>query len=205
MSSYVVGLTGGIASGKSNLSRALKQAGVRVVDADAVSRGLTAPGGKALLAIRAAFGAQVFDGEMLNRRALSDRVFSDPEEMKKLNGLMHPMILDTIRQELDAWEGPAVLEAPLLYETGIDAWCDEVWCAYVPQDEQIRRLRHREGVTWREALRRIRSQMPAREKARRARHVIRTNGTKEDSARIVLALWQQLPAVQHEAEGETTP
>lgn len=204
MSSYIVGLTGGIACGKSNLSRALQQAGVQVIDADAVSRGLTAPGGKALPAIREIWGDQVFDGDILNRRALSDRVFSDPEEMKKLNGLMHPMILDAIRRALDAWPGPAVLEAPLLYETGIDAWCDEVWCAYVPQREQIRRLRHREGVTWREALRRIRSQMPAREKAQRSRHVIRTDGTKEDSGHIVLSLWRQLPAVQHEAEGEPT-
>ena len=201
MSIYTVGLTGGIACGKSNLSRALRAAGARVIDADEVSRSLTAPGGAALPAIRAIWGDAVFDGGALNRRALSDRVFSDPEEMKKLNGLMHPMILDAIRWELDDWEGPAVLEAPLLYETGIDRWCDEVWCAYVPQTEQVRRLRHREGVTWREALRRIRSQMPAREKARRSRHVIRTDGTKQESAAIVLALWREVMA-REEIKGE---
>ena len=201
MSIYTVGLTGGIACGKSNLSRALRAAGARVIDADEVSRSLTAPGGAALPAIRAIWGDAVFDGGALNRRALSDRVFSDPEEMKKLNGLMHPMILDAIRRELDDWEGPAVLEAPLLYETGIDRWCDEVWCAYVPQTEQVRRLRHREGVTWREALRRIRSQMPAREKARRSRHVIRTDGTKQESAAIVLALWREVMA-REEIKGE---
>ena len=204
MSSYIVGLTGGIACGKSNLSRALRQAGIRVVDADEISRSLTAPGGAALPAIRKIWGDGVFDGEKLNRRALSDRVFSDPAEMKKLNDLMHPMILSAIRKELDAWDGPAVLEAPLLFETGIDRWCDEIWCAYVPQEEQVRRLRHRKGVTRKEALRRIRSQMPAREKAKRTRHVIRTDGTKQESAAIALGLWQGLFPNQESAEGEST-
>ena len=204
MSSYVVGLTGGIACGKSNLSRALRQAGVRVVDADEISRSLTAENGAALPAIRAVWGDQVFDGETLNRRALSDRVFSDAGEMKKLNDLMHPMILAAVRKELDAWDGPAVLEAPLLFETGIDQWCDEVWCAYVPQKEQVRRLRHREGVTRQEALRCIRSQTPAREKAKRSRHVIRTDGTKQDSARIALTLWRSLFPDTESAEGEKT-
>ena len=99
MSNYVIGLTGGIACGKTNLTRALLAAGAPVIDADEISRSLTASGGSALPAIRAAWGDRVFDGEELNRRALSDIVFKDPEERKKLNAILHPLIFSRIRQE----------------------------------------------------------------------------------------------------------
>ena len=93
MSKYVIGLTGGIACGKSNISRSLKAAGVPVIDADEISRNLTAPGGPALPAIREKWGEKVFDGEELNRRALSDIVFSDPAAREALNAIIHPMVL----------------------------------------------------------------------------------------------------------------
>ena len=192
MSNYVVGLTGGIACGKTNLTRALLRAGAPVIDADEISRGLTAPGGLALPAIRAEWGEKVFDGEELNRRALSDIVFKHPEERKKLNALLHPLIFSLIRQAIDCQDGPVVLDVPLLFETGLDQWCDEIWCAYVPQAEQVRRLVKREGVSQREALRRIHAQMPTREKVKRSDHMIRTDGTKEQSAAIALALWEDV-------------
>ncbi len=192
MSNYVVGLTGGIACGKTNLTRALLNAGATVIDADQISRSLTAPGGPALPVIRSVWGEKVFDGESLNRRALPDIVFTKPEERQKRNDLLHPMIFSEIRRALDAADGPVALDVPLLFETGLDAWCDEIWCAYVPQTEQVRRLVKREGVSQREALRRIHAQMPTREKAKKAQHVIRTDGTKEQSAAIVLALWQDV-------------
>ena len=191
MSSYVIGLTGGIACGKTNLTRALQRAGAPVIDADEISRGLTAPGGPALPAIRETWGDRVFDGEALNRRALSDIVFKQPEERDKLNRLLHPLIFAEMRRQMDAQEGPVALDVPLLFETGLDAWCDEIWCAYVPQKEQVRRLVKREGVSQREALRRVRAQMSTREKAKKSHHVIRTDGTKEQSAQIVLSLWQE--------------
>lgn len=190
MSSYVIGLTGGIACGKSNLSRALRENGVPVVDADEISRALTAPGGAALPRIREAFGDAVFDGEILSRRALSDAVFADAKAREKLNGILHPMIFTEMRRQMAQTDGPVVLDVPLLFETGLENWCDEIWCAYVPQREQIRRLRKREGITVRKALQRIRSQMPTLTKRRKADHVIRTEGTKLESGRIVLALWQ---------------
>ena len=191
MSSYVIGLTGGIACGKTNLTRALQRAGAPVIDADEISRGLTAPGGPALPAIRETWGDRVFDGKELNRRALSDIVFKQPEERDKLNRLLHPLIFAEMRRQMDAQEGPVALDVPLLFETGLDAWCDEIWCAYVPQKEQVRRLVKREGVSQREALRRVRAQMSTREKAKKSHHVIRTDGTKEQSAQIVLSLWQE--------------
>ena len=160
MSSYVIGLTGGIACGKSNISRTLMENGVPVVDADRISREMTAPGGPALPQIRAAFGDGIF------------------------NGILHPMIFAEMRRQMDAVDGAVVLDVPLLFETGMEDWCDEIWCAYAPQKEQIRRLRKREGLTVRAALLRIHSQMPTMEKRRRADQVIRTAGTKVESGRI---------------------
>ena len=191
MSKYVIGLTGGIACGKSNISKALKAAGVPVIDADEISRSLTAKGGPALPAIREKWGEKVFDGEELNRRALSDIVFSDPAARDALNAIIHPMVLEEIHRQMDAADGPVVMDVPLLYEVGMDTWCDEIWCAYAPQKEQVRRVRKRGQITYAEALRRIHSQMPVMEKRRRADHVIRTTGTKEESGLAALALWQE--------------
>ena len=190
MSNYVIGLTGGIACGKSNLSKALKEHGVPVVDADEISRALTAKGGAALPCIRERFGDKVFDGDELNRRALSDIVFSDPAARDALNAILHPMVLSEIRRQLDETDGPAVMDVPLLYEVGMDSWCQEIWCAHVPQKEQVRRVRRRGAITYKEALRRIHSQMPVMEKRRRADYVIRTEGPKAESAAIALGLWR---------------
>ncbi|MBQ6959855.1 MAG: dephospho-CoA kinase [Clostridia bacterium] len=198
MSKYVIGLTGGIACGKSNISRSLKAAGVPVIDADEISRNLTAPGGPALPAIREKWGEKVFDGEELNRRALSDIVFSDPAAREALNAIIHPMVLSEIHRRMDETDGPVVMDVPLLYEVGMDSWCDEIWCAYAPQKEQVRRVRKRGEITYAEALRRIHSQMPVMEKRRRADHMIRTTGTKEESGRAALSLWQD--AVKRAAE-----
>ena len=195
MSVLIVGITGGIACGKTNLTDALLGAGVRVVDADEVSRALTAPGGKGLPALREAFGDGVFDGEALNRRALGEMVFADPEKKTRLNACLHPLILAECRRLIDGTgEGVVFLSAPLLYECGMDAWCDRVWCAYVPQKEQLRRLMARDRLTRGAALRRIRSQMPALEKARRSQAVIRTDGSPAQSAEKVLALYRALTA-----------
>ena len=191
MSKYVIGLTGGIACGKSNISRSLKAAGVPVIDADEISRNLTAAGGPALPAIREKWGEKVFEGEELNRRALSDIVFSDPAAREQLNAIIHPLVLSEIHRRMDETDGPVVMDVPLLYEVGIDSWCDEIWCAYAPQKEQVRRVRTRGQITYAEALRRIHSQMPVMEKRRRADHMIRTTGTKEESGRAALSLGQE--------------
>ena len=192
MSDYLVGITGGIACGKSNLTAALKRIGVPVVDADAISHSLTGEKGEALPFLREAFGDGIFDGETLNRKRLGQIVFSDPEKRERLNALLHPMILRKMREEIDQTPGIVFMDVPLLFECGMDTWCNEVWCAYVPQKEQIARLRERDGITRKAALQKIRVQMSGLEKARRADRVIRTDGSTEESGRIVLSLYQQL-------------
>ena len=191
MSSYVIGLTGGIACGKTNLTDSLRSIGVPVVDADEVSRAVTANGGAALPAIRKTFGDEVFNGDELNRPAIAAIVFSNNEKRALLNAITHPIILTECKRMLDAIPGPAVYSVPLLFECGLERECDEVWCAYIPQKEQIKRLRARDGITHKKALEKIRSQMPTLQKARLSHRIIRTDGSKEESALLIITLWQE--------------
>ena len=187
----IIGLTGGIACGKSHLSAALRAHGATVIDADEISRSLTAPGGPALPKIRERIGDGVFDGADLNRQRLAARVFGDREELAALNGIVHPLVFQEIDAQLALHQlQPAlVVDLPLLYETGFENRCKEVWAAYAPEDLQLRRLQDR-GLSLKEAQDRIQSQMPAMEKARRADYVIETTGSKRQSAQAVIRLYE---------------
>jgi dephospho-CoA kinase len=192
---YVIALTGGIASGKTTLLNAMQKLGAPVIDADQISRSLTAPGGEALPLIRAAFGEGVFheDGT-LDRKALAAIVFSNEEARLRLEGIIHPMVAARIRRELSEislTHKAAVVDIPLLYESSMESMADEVWCVYVPKREQINRLRARDGLTQKQALMRLNSQMDPREKCRRADHVIRTDGLPSESAAQASFLWQE--------------
>ena len=193
---YVVALTGGIASGKSTLLAALRHHGVPVVDADQISRSLTAPGGEALPVIREAFGEAVFreDGT-LDRKALAAVVFSDESARRRLEAIIHPMVDRRMRKELAAislMHPAAVVDIPLLYESGMESIADEIWCVYVPKKEQLRRLRERDKLNSEQAMLRLKSQMDPREKCRRSDHVIHTGGAPEETAQKAMILWQQV-------------
>ncbi len=186
---YVLGLTGGIACGKSYVARLLRQCGIPVLDADAISRSLTADHGEALPAIRAAFGDQVFDGDVLNRRALGNLVFSDAAARRRLEEILHPMIIGRMRRETEDADAALVAwDVPLLYETGMDAQCNEVWCVSVPPGMQIRRIMRRDGLSRTQAAQRVQSQMPLAEKRRRADHVIDTSVNYRSTNRRVRGL-----------------
>lgn len=190
---YLIGLTGGIACGKTNLSGALAGAGAVVIDADEISRALTGENGGALPGIRAEFGDQVFDGGKLNRSKLAKLAFFDPGALARLNAVTHPLIFGEIDRQIALHQDqPAlVLDVPLLFETGADKRCDEIWCACAPRETQLERLLDR-GLSEEEALRRIDSQMSTEEKARRSDHVILTTGSKEESASRVVKLWEDV-------------
>ena len=194
--SYILGLTGGISTGKSHLSDTLRGKGVPVVDADRISHAVTAPGGAAIPRILEAFSADyVRDGE-LDRKALGSLVFSDPEALAKLNALTHPLIFDEMQAQIAEAEKSGapvvVLDVPLLFETGFDRLCDEVWCAWIPKKLQLERLMARNVLTRAEAESRIGSQMSAWEKRRRSDRYIDTRGTKDESAAKVSAMYEEL-------------
>ncbi|MBQ2833557.1 MAG: dephospho-CoA kinase [Clostridia bacterium] len=186
-----IGLTGSIACGKSTVSSYLRGLGFVVADADAISHELTAPGGAALPLLRAHFGEGVFSGNELDRKKLASLVFSDSEQRKALNAILHPLIIARIQDQLEANDAPATLvfgDVPLLYECGMDAMFDKIWVVSAPRSTQIARLYERDGLTAQEAAKRIDAQMPLCEKERRADAVISTDGPVEQTRRQVRSL-----------------
>lgn len=193
-----VGLTGGIGTGKSHVSRRMRAAGVPVVDADQLAREVVAPGTPGLAAIVARFGPQIVgpDGA-LRRPELAALVFSDPGARRDLEAIVHP----AVRRETDAFFAAlpagtpfAVADIPLLYETGRDADFDVVVVASCPPELQVARVMARDGVTEAAVRQRMAAQLPIDEKARRADYVIDTSGTFEDTDIGVTRVLQALLA-----------
>jgi len=191
-----IGLTGSIACGKSTVSGYLRTLGYPVVDADAISRAMTAPGGQALPAIREAFGGGVFQADgTLDRRMLGSVVFSSPERRAQLNAILHPMILSEIRRQLHAQDaaGQTVFgDIPLLYECGMEADFDQVWVVSASRETQIARLHERDGLARDEAEKRIDAQMPLARKENSADAVISTEGSIEQTQAQVRRLLDHL-------------
>ena len=190
-----IGLTGSIACGKSTVSAYLASLGCTIVDADAISRALTADGGAALPAVRQAFGDSVFRGKSLDRRALGRLVFSDSQKRDELNAILHPLILREIARQLDTLDVPEKLvigDIPLLYECGMQTLFDAVWVVSVPRETQIERLALRDGLDRTQAEQRIDAQMPLSQKEKLADAVIHTDGTIEQTQRQIDALLRRL-------------
>ncbi|MCL1854264.1 MAG: dephospho-CoA kinase [Clostridia bacterium] len=181
----LIAITGGIACGKSTVAEWLRQEGAAVIDADAVSRTLTQRGGEALPLIRRTFGNEMFhpDGE-LDRARLAEKVFGDEKALAKLNGILHPLVLrrmeDEIKILLKAGHSTLVLDVPLLYEAELESMADWVVCISAPEELQIQRLIARDGLTRNQAEVRISSQWPLQEKERRADEVIHTDRPPEE-------------------------
>ena len=190
-----IGLTGSIACGKSTVSSYLRTLGFPVVDADAISHAMTAPGGRALPAIRHAFGDGVFDGEALNRRALGSLVFADSGKRRQLNAIVHPLIISAVDEELrrlDEADSAVFGDVPLLYECSMAGMFDCVWVVSASRETQIERLFDRDGLSREEAEQRIDAQMPLEQKRALADAVIDTDGPVENTRRQVDALIQSL-------------
>ena len=190
-----IAVTGGIASGKTTLMNALRALSACVIDADEAARDLTARDGLALPRLREVFGEAFFKADgLLNRAALAEAVFREAAMRERLNAVMFPLIKQEIDRQIKALaaagEMLVLVEAPLLYEAGMEGLYDEVWCVYLPKREQVKRLMARDGLTRFQALRRIESQMPLLYKARRADKVIRTDGILAGSIAAITALYE---------------
>ncbi|MBQ6374539.1 MAG: dephospho-CoA kinase [Clostridia bacterium] len=193
---YVIGLTGGMGSGKSEAARYLETLGAARFDADEVSHALTAPGGVALPAIREAFGDGVFhpDGT-LDRTALAGIVFASAADRRILESILHPLVQRQMLEMMDrageAGVPVVILDVPLLFETGMDALCDETWALYAPREMQISRIVARDGLTREQASARIDSQMPTEERNARATHAVNTDQPVEKTRQILGQLYHQ--------------
>ncbi len=196
----VIAITGGIGSGKSTLSALFAQWGAVVVDADAISRKLTAPNGEALPRIRDVFGDTVFHADgTLDRAALAGRVFGDDTAaLAKLNAIMHPLIIRDSVRALDLLRAQgvkaAVIDAPLLFETGMDALADAIVCVTAPLAVRLRRIGRRDALTREQALKRIRSQNPAARNESLADYVFTTNTPMFITRWKARTLWKRILA-----------
>lgn len=190
----IIGLTGGIACGKTTVATMLKELGASIIDADAISHELTAPGGEALPAIREAFGRLVFfpDGT-LNREVLGALVFSNEAERETLNRVTHPLILNRLKEDIETCRKMGavivVLDVPLLFEVGAEKLADLTVCTTSPEEVQIERMRTRSGLGREQAIKRIESQMPLSEKEARADVVLDTNKPLDELQQEVLKLY----------------
>jgi len=193
----LIGLTGSIASGKSTVTRALRELGVPVIDADAIVREVQEPGTPVLAAIAQEFGPGVIrpDGS-LDRKALGAIVFRDPARRRALEAIVHPEVRRRMLAEVERYraEGrPAVvLDLPILFETGWEDLVDEVWVVYVDRETQKTRLMARDGLSAEEAELRIAAQMDLEEKVARADRVIDNRGTEAETRAQVAELVKEL-------------
>ena len=186
----LIGITGSIACGKSTVSRELVRRGWPVIDGDALSRELTAPGGRAMKDIRSAFGNQyVLPDGSLNRKEMGKLVFADPLARERLDRLMAPYLRSLTLERIEAVRSSGAplcfLDFPLLYEKGYDQYCDTVWCIWLPEDLQLQRLMERDGYTREEAFSRMRAVMSSDEKADRSPVVIDNSDSVEDTLQQV--------------------
>lgn len=197
--SLVVGLTGGIATGKTTVARMLKELGAVVISADEVVHRLMDPGTEAWHEIVAEFGQGILasDGS-IDRKILGEIVFRNPEKRKRLESILHPRVIEYLTNEANKFRseghGILVLEIPLLVETSTTKIVDKVLVVTAEQEAQIERLRIRYGIDREAALLRIKSQLPIAEKIKQAEWVISTDGTMlgtKEQLQVVWALLQK--------------
>lgn len=187
----IVGLTGGMAAGKSTVSAYLKKKGYPVVDADAISHELTAPDAAGTKAVAEAFGEEFAPGGVLDRAKLAAWCFEDPVRTEQLNGVLHPLIVREMRARTPK-DGLCFWDVPLLFESGLENLCDRTVTLVCPKEIRIRRARERDGLTRREVLARLSRQWPDREKKRKADYAIDSRGTEEETLRKIDRLLEEL-------------
>ncbi|EMJ9173092.1 dephospho-CoA kinase [Staphylococcus aureus] len=178
----VIGLTGGIASGKSTVSELLSVFGFKVVDADKAAREAVKKGSKGLAQVREVFGDKAIDenGEM-NRRYMGDLVFNHPEKRLELNAIIHPIVRDIMEEEKQEYlkQGyNVIMDIPLLFENELENTVDEVWVVYTSESIQMDRLMQRNNLSLEDAKARVYSQISIDKKSRMADHVIDNLGDK---------------------------
>ena len=193
----IIGLTGGIACGKSTVSTELRAHGAAIIDADALAHELSQPHQQIYNAYVERFGREIVTADgMLDRVAIARRVFADPAVRAEVDAIAHPLIRmaaeERLRAARDENKRAAVLDVPLLFEAGWDALADETWVVALPREEQLARLLARDkNMTEREARARIAAQMPLAEKCARADVVIDNSGTVEEIREYIGKLWKE--------------
>ncbi|MDI6689673.1 MAG: dephospho-CoA kinase [Actinomycetota bacterium] len=197
----VIGVTGGIATGKSTVAKLLASRGAKVIDADQISREVMAPKSEVWEKIVTYFGEEILlqDGS-IDRKKLAKIVFSDPQELEVLNRLTHPSIIKVIEDRLEElkrtrWDQVIVFDCPLLIETQLLPLVDEVVVVTTKEETQIKRLEEK-GLSAEEARARMRAQIPQEERVKFADYIVENDGTLDELREKVDELWEAIKADQ---------
>jgi len=193
----VIGLTGGIGSGKSTVSQFLEELGAVIIDADKVGHEAFKPDTEAWREVVAAFGTEIVKpGGEIDRNKLGEIVFANPEALAQLNKIMHPRIYALVKALIEEYRRQGVkvvvLEAPLLLEAGWTSLADEVWVTVAPESTVLKRLKKKLRLSEPESLARIRSQLSSKEKIKHADVVIDTDCSLDELRAKVKELWYKL-------------
>lgn len=195
-----IGLTGGMGTGKATVARIFRRLGAFVIDADSLAREVIRPGRPVWREIVAAFGGGILKADgSVNRRGLAAIVFSDESRLRMLNSIVHPPVIRAMERKLARMrsEGKypaAVVNAPLLFEAGLEGAFDAIVVVTCPREEQIRRCVERDGFSEEEIESRLRMQIPLAEKVRRADYVIDNGGSREKTEEQVRQVWRRVLA-----------
>ena len=193
----VIGLTGGIGSGKSTVSKFLAELGAGIIDADRVGHEALRRDTEVWREVVVAFGRQILTpaGD-IDRKKLGEVVFNNTESLTRLNQIMHPRMYDMVKVQLEEYRrwgvGVVVLEAPLLLEADWTSLVDEVWVTVAPEATVLKRLQERVGLSREESLSRIHSQLSSEERVKRVDVVINTNCSLDEVKAKVKKLWGSL-------------
>lgn len=195
---HVFGLTGGIASGKSTVTRVLRELGAEVLDADVIAREVVEPGTPGLAAVAARFPGVVGSDGRLDRAKLGARVFGDPAERAALNDITHPLVRQAFMDKLQALEergvARVIYDVPLLIESGMHAWMEAVAVVWVPRALQKARLMSRDRLDSDAADARLAAQLPLDDKRAHATWVIDNSGDLASTRAQVEAMWRAMLA-----------
>ena len=182
----IIGLTGGIGTGKSTVSNYLREQNFAIVDADKISREVVEPGKPLLKELEDAFGSEIINEDgSLNRKGLAAIVFNDVEQRKLMDSIMHKEILAEMRRCMENYQEQGehqgiIIDAPLLFEIGLEKWCDQVWLVTADMDIRIQRVCARDNAVPEEVEARIRNQMSDDEKRKLSDEILDNSGTLEN-------------------------
>jgi len=192
----VIGLTGGVGSGKSTVAEMFRELGATVIDADEAAHAVYAPGTPGFDAVVREFGGEYVRDGAIDRRRLGTLVFNDAEALRRLNAIVHPLVREWMAartmEAFDAGAEIVIQDVPLLYENDLEGLFSSVVLVYTPADVQVERLVEGRGLPRERAESMIAAQMPIDEKRRRAHHVIDNSGTVEETRGQVEEVWAQM-------------
>lgn len=189
------GLTGGIASGKSTVAKILEELGAIVLDADKIAKELMEPQQPGWTGVTEEFPEVINTDQSINRQLLGRIIFNNLEKRKKLEAIIHPLVISEIKRLGDKFEADnqvVFADIPLLYEIEAQAWLDEVWLVYIPYEIQLARLMLRDNLDKHQAKLRIEAQMPLDEKRLLADQIIDNSGSFSETRAQVGKLWNTL-------------